>query len=252
MTALIVVPCYNEASRIRRDAFLEGIDTLGSVNFLFVNDGSTDETQSVLESLASEAPTRMEVFRLEKNSGKAEAVRQGVLRAIQSPGTSMVGYWDADLATPLDEIPFFIDALEQKPALDMVLGARVRLLGHAIERKIHRHVYGRAFATVTSNILDLPVCDTQCGAKLMRNTPLIGHAMADPFMSRWVFDVELLARMLVRWRGDNIDPLERLLEVPLRQWRDVAGSKIGPMDAARAIGDLWQIERVYGKALRPR
>lgn len=252
MTAVIVVPCYNEASRLVCDAFLEGTSVLSDVNFLFVNDGSTDNTQGVLESLVAREPTRMEVHQLQQNSGKAEAVRQGVLRAIKSSNTSLVGYWDADLATPIDEIPIFIEALQTRAELDMVLGARVRLLGHAIERKIHRHVYGRAFATVTSNILDLPVCDTQCGAKLMRNTPLIAHAMAEPFMSRWVFDVELLARMLVRWRGEKIDPLERLLEVPLRQWRDVAGSKIGPMDAARAIGDLWQIERVYGKSLRPR
>ena len=85
-----------------------------SITFLFVNDGSTDETLRLLQSLQAADPNKFSVLSLPQNQGKAEAVRRGVLTAIESQ-PDYVGFWDADLATPLRTIPKFIDLAESRP-----------------------------------------------------------------------------------------------------------------------------------------
>src|SRR5262249_16117766 len=141
-----------------------------SQRFLFVNDGSTDDTISVLKALHEDDPERYVICDLPRNVGKAEAVRAGVLLAFAA-GPDYMGYWDADLATPLGMIPTFCTLLDDRPDLEMVFGARVRLLGRNNERSMVRHYLGRTFATATSITLALGIYDTQCGAKLFRVSP---------------------------------------------------------------------------------
>jgi dolichyl-phosphate beta-glucosyltransferase len=144
-SAIIVIPCYNEAARLPVHQFKAFAGAGHAVQFLFVDDGSTDGTWPVLEGLRQEDPRRFAICRLARNVGKAEAVRLGVLRALEA-GPDYVGYWDADLATPLDAIGAFCELLDARPDLEIVFGARVRLLGHAVERKALRHYLGRVFA----------------------------------------------------------------------------------------------------------
>ncbi|MFK8003096.1 MAG: glycosyltransferase [Polyangiales bacterium] len=253
MQVALIVPCYNEEKRLDQAAFLSALSAQENLRIRFVNDGSRDGTLDVLRELQNVAPPfRVEVLDLPQNVGKAEAVRQGLLHEFDSvsPKAEFLGYWDADLATPLEELPTFVSILDERPHTDLVIGSRIRLLGRHIERKFYRHAYGRVFATVVSEMLQLPVCDTQCGAKLLRSNAAMRAALSEPFMSRWVFDVEMLARLIIAWNDEGLDAKEKIVEQPLMRWTDIPGSKIGISDAVRAIYEVGRIEKRYGRRLR--
>jgi glycosyltransferase involved in cell wall biosynthesis len=240
---VIVVPCFNEEQRLDTEAFRDSARQDPSLRFLFVDDGSTDGTRGMLETLHAQEPSCFEVHALPSNTGKAEAVRQGLRRAF-AQGASYVGYWDADLSTPLAALPEFRGLLDGDPEVVMVVGSRVRLLGRRIERRPVRHYLGRIFATFASLLVRLPVYDTQCGAKLMRATPEIRGLLQEPFRTQWFFDVELLSRLArARALGGGV-PVERAVhEVPLRVWRDVPGSKLGLRESPRLLRELFALLR---------
>lgn len=242
-TTAIVVPCYNEAERLRPDLFLEALTTYPWMKLLLVDDGSRDSTRVVLDDLAARSGGQAEVIALARNGGKAEAVRQGMLRAL-STGASYAGYWDADLATPFEALPAFLSVMRQNPAIEIVMGSRVQLLGRNIERTAARHYVGRVFATGASIVLRLPVYDTQCGAKVFRANDRVRQLFSAPFQTRWIFDVELLARYLDSQPPDPAaEPglAGRIYELPLCTWNDAPGSKVRAKDGLRAIADLFRI-----------
>jgi dolichyl-phosphate beta-glucosyltransferase len=244
-TVTIVVPCYEEAARLDPDAFAEAAHATPGLHFLFVDDGSHDATLALLRALAARGPERLGVLALPANRGKAAAVRAGLLEAF-ARGHDYVGWWDADLATPLAEIPRFVAALEAAPDREIVFGARVQMLGRTIERSALRHYAGRVVATAASRTLGLAVYDTQCGAKLLRSTPALAALFEEPFASGWIFDVELLARLVRQRRDAGGPPAEdAVLELPLHAWRDVPGSRVRPWDFARALVELARIRRRY-------
>jgi dolichyl-phosphate beta-glucosyltransferase len=241
---IIVVPCYNEADRLNADAFRAYLESPASASVVFVNDGSTDQTLALLKRLAEEMPAKVRVFDKQPNAGKAEAVRYGMLQALNTPDVAYVGFWDADLATPLDAVADLLGVLSSLPKVEIVLGSRVRLMGRHIERQPARHYLGRVFATFASIILGLPLYDTQCGAKLFRVTPSLIKILDRPFLSRWIFDVEMIARF-VRLHPDDGQINELVYEFPLYCWKDIPGSKLRSRDFYRAIGELWTIKRTY-------
>src|SRR5437660_11898865 len=174
---VLVVPCYNEEKRLDVAAFR----AFSGVEFLFVNDGSRDGTLRLLQSLRDSDPRRFDVLDLERNGGKAEAVRRGILAALDR-GAELTGFWDADLATPLAELPGFLSIFEARPEIEMIFGARVRLLGREISRNPSRHYLGRVGATLISRTLGLAVYDTQCGAKLFRAGDALREVFSRPFL----------------------------------------------------------------------
>jgi dolichyl-phosphate beta-glucosyltransferase len=246
-SARIIIPCYNEEDRFDAASFTNFASPSHSITFLFVNDGSTDRTLPLLESLKASDPTKFTVLNLQQNQGKAEAVRRGLLAAIDSQA-NYVGFWDADLATPLDAIPEFVDVAESHPNLEMIIGSRVKLLGRRIERQRSRHYLGRFFATAVSTILNLDVYDTQCGAKLFRTSPAINALFQQPFHSRWIFDVEIIARLIQARRGQELRQADQVIyEFPLMKWRDIPGSKLGYGDFVRAT---WELAGIYARYFR--
>jgi len=242
---LIVVPCFNEETRLPRQAFVDYAQAHPNVRFLMVNDGSSDGTAQLLDGLAAEHPRQFEALQLAKNGGKAEAVRQGFLHGIaQQP--HQIGFWDADLATPLNAVDDFVAVMDAGAAVELVMGSRVQLLGRNIERHRGRHYFGRVAATAVSVMLDLPVYDTQCGAKLFRVNENLAIIFGEAFLTRWVFDVEILARWILLNQGAPRSELQRRIhEMPLRQWTDVKGSRLKPTDFARAPMELLKIRRHY-------
>jgi glycosyltransferase involved in cell wall biosynthesis len=241
----VVIPCYNEAKRLQVNKFKEYCDPDRSHRFVFVNDGSRDTTLQVILGLQRDHPQHCSYIDLPQNLGKAEAVRRGLLSAFDA-NPDFAGYWDADLATPLEAIPSFCELLESRTGIEMVFGARVRLLGRSIKRSPLRHYLGRVFATAASLTLGLPIYDTQCGAKLFRVCPLVRSLFQQPFMTRWLFDVEIIARLIQACRRNNLRPPEDLIcEFPLQTWNDVAGSKVKPLDFFKSFFDLAKIYWQY-------
>ena len=242
MHVIIVVPCYNEERRLPVEAFRQFRSETTKVEFFFVNDGSRDGTLRVLQSLQKEDPSRFTALDLDRNRGKAEAVRRGIVASMEK-SPDFVGFWDADLATPLSELPSFFEVFRERPEIEMVFAARVRLLGRKISRRPARHYVGRVGATLISSSLGLAVYDTQCGAKIFRVTPAIRRIFEAPFISPWIFDVELIARY-VQLHGRDA-AARAIYELPIREWHDVPGSKVRALDFLRALNDLRKIHRAY-------
>lgn len=236
---LIIVPCFNEASRLDVKSYASFIEGHQDIDFIFVDDGSSDGTAALLEGLLESFPGRVEIQKFERNSGKAEAVRQGMLKAVER-GADVAGYWDADLSTPL----IAIDTLRNcftVPGRKIVVGSRVMLMGRDIRRKGLRHYLGRVFATTASLLLKLPIYDTQCGAKLFTRD-VVPILFREPFVSPWFFDLEILRRF-VEYCGRE-RALECIYEYPLDRWTDVPDSKIKFVDFLRVPVELYKI---FGK-----
>ncbi len=238
----LVLPCFNEAGRLNVPQLAAFAERYPAMRFLLVDDGSTDGTWAILERLRARNPASFELLRLPRNAGKAEAVREGILAALRGP-VRYVGFWDADLATPLEALVDFYRVLEERPRIELAVGSRVQLLGRDIVRHALRHYAGRVFATVVSLVLRLRVYDTQCGAKVFRVTDQTEALFRAPFRTRWIFDVELFARMIRAHRSPDRLPVQQVVyEMPLTAWHDVRGSKLRTRDWVRALVDL---ARVY-------
>lgn len=248
--ALVVIPCHNEEQRLDVAAFKAFAKEQSGISFVIVDDGSKDGTRGVIEALVRHAPSRFQLVALDVNRGKAEAVRQGIVAGLDRR-PDYVGFWDADLSTPLEEIGEFVNLMEDRRDVDIIYGARVMVMGRTIERSAFRHYAGRVYATAASNVLRLPVYDTQCGAKLFRVTAAMRDVFADPFLVNWTFDVEILARFITRHPEGEAYVRRALYELPLRRWVEVGGSKVRPSDFARGLRDLWRIQRKYLRGRSP-
>lgn len=240
MSTTIVIPCYNEAERLDKAAFLSYLCEHGDVRFLFVNDGSRDNTLEMLSAFSAEHP-QVHFLDVQPNVGKAEAVRRGVLHAVEHFQPDYVGFWDADLATPLYEIDSLL-AKVRSDSFDIVTGLRLMRLGAKVSRKSLRHYLGRVFATAASVELKLPVYDTQCGAKIFVKDVVDG-LFRQPFVTKWLFDVELFARY-VQLRGRE-NAKTRICEYPLQEWTDVGNSRLKLSDFITAPYELLKIKRMY-------
>lgn len=235
----IIIPCYNEAERLPGEELLAFIEANSWASLSLVNDGSADETLALLEQLKESAPERIDVHDLPQNVGKAEAVRRGILESLHRP-FDFVAYLDADLST----LPgAFADMLRaSKPHHKFILGSRIRRAGAVIERSPRRHYLGRVFATAASSLFHLRLYDTQCGAKLIERQ-LIRPLFADPFLSRWLFDLELLMR-LRRLLGEE-EFESTVIEVPLSRWIDSGSSRIRARDLVSIPYELLRIRSQY-------
>lgn len=218
----LVIPCYNEERRLNVDVFSRGLSNNPTLSLLFVNDGSEDNTPRLIQEVCESNPTRAFSLSLSKNMGKGEAVRIGMNYLLRKGPYNPIGFWDADLAVPLSEVSDFLDIFHSNPEVRAVIGSRVHLAGRLIERVNLRHYMGRLFATIMCLTFGFAIYDTQCGAKLFDREVLI-PVIQEPFCSKWIFDVELIIRLscLPSLQGKK----NWLYEVPVKEWRNVSGTK---------------------------
>ena len=233
----LIIPAYNEGRRLG--------DTLRTVTaylhqqpysweVLVVDDGSSDGTRSLAEDYAAAATGDTLHVIANPHRGKAYAVRSGVLAA----RGKIVGFTDADLATPIDTLADSI--VHFANGADVVIGSREGRGAIRRDEPSYRHLMGRIF-NVLVQIVALPgIQDTQCGFKVMRGTVaralfaatrLYGEDSPAPTGAAVTgFDVELL--YLARKRG------YRIVEVPV-SWQYIAESKVNPLrDTVRNVRDL--------------
>lgn len=218
--SLFIVPFFNEEKRMPLSEFLLAFETFPEIDFLLVNDGSSDQTRIILHDFAIKF-SNVKTLNLKINQGKAEAIRAGILFSKQFE-YQYLGYLDADLSTPISEMIRLLAFSKANPNLDITMGTRIKLLGNNVVRSSKRHYLGRIFATIISNfVLKTPVYDTQCGAKIIKSE--VAHFLfEDKFQTRWLFDVEMLLR-LKNAKG-NLE--NYVAELPLTTWIEKGNTKI--------------------------
>jgi glycosyltransferase involved in cell wall biosynthesis len=211
----VVIPAFNEAARIGETlrltlAYLT--ETSPQSELIVISDGSSDATSTIARRALDNAKVETHFFENFPNRGKGAAVRTGLLAAQKPIGL----FFDADLSTPLEEIPKVIEPIVNDE-VDLAFGSR------ALDRKLigrhqpwRREQGGRVFNLLVRLSSGLPFWDTQCGFKAFRLDvcrPIIESAHIQGF----AFDVELL--YLAQHAG------LRLREIPVR-WNHADGSKI--------------------------
>jgi len=219
----IIVPCYNEAKRIEPEEFVQFCKNNSNIYFCLVNDGSTDETENILNDIVSKSDKSIFKVNLSINSGKAEAVRSGILEVLNHYKFDFVGYIDADLSVPLCEVKLLLAEIEKNNTYNMIFGSRVKRLGSNIKRNELRHYIGRIMSTIAGMILQLPVYDTQCGAKIF-TAEYARVVFSQKFLSSWLFDVEIFERLVNNYGIEKIN--KSVLEVPLNTWIEKGNSKV--------------------------
>jgi len=241
----IVVPCYNEFNRLAVTDFESFLKVHKDACICFVNDASTDNTYLKLEALKNKFPDQISILNNEKNMGKAASVRAGVLCCYHENMAPVIAYLDADLATSLEECYSYLLHLNENKTF--VFGSRILKIGSQVERKFSRFLFGRIIATFISNILDVKVYDTQCGCKVF-NAELSETLFKNPFISKWLFDVELFSRLLCHFGKENA--LNSMDEIPVKRWVDQGESKVKLSYFFRLWYDLYLIRKTHRKNYR--
>ena len=223
----IIIPCYNEGNRLDVDAFVGFITTHEAYHLCFVNDGSTDNTLQVIQSIKKEAQDRVSIIDLKINAGKAAAVGVGARYLYNRQDVECIGFLDADLSTGFKDFEKMVDTLHNYDNLSLVYGSRSKGL---IRRNWFRNIFSKIVKLIVFLILELPIKDTQCGAKVFRRDiiPIVYNKV---FLTKWLFDVEIFIR-LKKYFGPK-DIMNRIFEQPLEKWIHRNGSKLRMKDMLR-------------------
>ena len=109
----VVIPCYNEEERLLGTEFKDFAHSNLGYHLCFVNDGSTDNTLKVLEELRKGNESNISIYDCEKNGGKAEAVRLGMLHMAKDTQLDYIGFLDADLSTDFRDFDDLVETLDK-------------------------------------------------------------------------------------------------------------------------------------------
>ncbi len=239
----VVIPCYNEETRLLSKEFTDFVHSNLGYHLCFVNDGSTDNTLTVLEKLKEGREENISVYNCEKNGGKGEAVRQGVLFLSKDPQLDYIGYLDADLSTDFKDFDDLVKTIEGSD-YKIVSGSRISRMGANITKESARKIISLTINFIIQNILGMKFKDTQCGAKIM-DKDIVKNMFNKKFITRWLFDVEIFMRMK-RFYGKE-KAMASICEQPLKRWIHADGSKLSMKDSIKIVGQLMQIAVHYRK-----
>jgi glycosyltransferase involved in cell wall biosynthesis len=189
---------------------------------IVVNDGSTDQTFTIIEHFIR----RIKIIPVVPNRGKGFAIKTGMMAA----SGDLILFMDADLATPLLEIPKIMKKIEDEDA-DVIIGSRKMVL-HNVKRTFFRSIASKVFEIISHLLIPLPYKDTQCGFKIFKKE-VAKEIFSRAKISRWAFDLEIL------FLAKKMD--FKVVESPV-SWQDMAGSKVRMFkDAFLMIKDMLAI-----------
>jgi len=233
---LLIIPFFNEEKRIEKSEFDEFASSNKKVLLILVNDGSSDKTELILTSIFHQNPDNVRIVTLEKNLGKSNAIREGVLSA-NTDDILYTGYLDSDLSTSFESFLLLYAEIKAKKA-DAVFGSRIKKIDTRIERSSFRHLTGRVIATLVDTKFKIGCYDTQCGAKLFKSE-LLRVAVEKPFFTKWFFDIEIILRLKKKYSKPAI------VEMPLNKWIHKKGSKISVWSTLKIIKELLTLFSKY-------
>ena len=243
----IVVPCYNEEKRFRPNYWRKLLDLVPDLRLIFVNDGSVDNTFASLRNLTHD---RASILNLSENSGKGEAVRLGILHALTSElfeEVSMVGFLDADCAFDIQDVQSMIEDSQElfksSEAFHTTIGSRVKLAGRDIQRTNLRHYSGRVITTFVCRGWNDSPYDTQSGFKIFRVDDHLRFVIAQPFMTKWFFDIEIILRL-------SKISAAKTFEFTLSRWVEMSGGSIQIQSAIDIIRQIIIIRSLVKKYLK--
>lgn len=227
----MVVPCYNEEKRFPQADFGKFLEHNSNTLLYLVNDGSKDNTLEVLEQFRAKYPQQVRVLDMEKNGGKAEAVRSGINHLYKNyKRIGLIGFLDADLATKPEEWVLMANYLYEHVRYGAIVGSRIPRLGADIERKDNRSFLSSIVKMFIRLILQTNFQDTQCGAKIFHRS-LIPSLFGVPFNTPWLFDVEIFMRLKKKFGGNSLR--KGVLEYPLLYWSEIGDSKLKLKDSIK-------------------
>lgn len=237
----VVIPCFNEEKRLVGKKFINFITKNSGYRLCFVNDGSTDNTAKVLANLREGREDFIKIYNCEKNEGKAEAVRRGMLYMNTQADLDYIGFLDADLSTSLIDFDILVSVMENSK-YKIVSGSRISRMGANITKQSSRKLISSMINFIIKKILSLDFKDTQCGAKVFHKD-VIQISFGKKFITKWIFDVEIFRRVTLYFGLSKAK--EILCEQPLKRWVHIDGSKLSIGDSIKIIGQLGQIAWSY-------
>lgn len=237
----VVIPCYNEENRLPVNEFKTFIHKNLGYHLCFVNDGSKDNTLGVLEEIRKTNEDRVSIFNCEKNVGKAEAVRLGMLHLAKENQFDYIGFLDADLATNFDDFDELVQTINNSN-YKIVSGSRISRMGATIQKESARKLISNSINLIIRKALQMDFKDTQCGAKIMTKE-IVEKTFQKKFLTKWLFDVEIFMRMKKVYGSDKAKNF--ICEKPLNRWMHVDGSKLSFKDSVKIVGQISQIVLHY-------
>ncbi len=237
----VVIPCYNEEKRLLSKEFRDFAHKNLGYHLCFVNDGSKDNTLAVLQELIKGKEDYISIYDCEKNGGKAEAVRLGMLHLAKQTQFDYIGFLDADLSTNFDDFQDLTDTISNSK-YKLVFGSRISRMGADITKESARKIISQTINFIIRKTLGMEINDTQCGAKIMTKE-VIEKTFQEKFITKWLFDVEIFMRMKKVYGSKETQ--EFILEKPLNRWIHADGSKLSFKDSIKIIGQIGQIAIRY-------
>lgn len=237
----VVIPCYNEEERLLSDEFKKFVHSNLGYHLCFVNDGSKDNTLSVLQELSKGNEHRISVYNCEKNGGKAEAVRLGMLHLAKDNQFNYIGFLDADLSTNFEDFDELVKTISNSK-YKIVSGSRINRMGADIAKESARKIISQGINLIIRKTLGMDFKDTQCGAKIMHKE-IVEMTFQKKFLTKWLFDVEIFMRMKKIYGKQ--EAINIICEKPLNRWVHMDGSKLSFKDSFKIIGQIGQIAVHY-------